>query len=483
MQFFVVQRIIGLLLILFSPSLLPPIAVSYYYDDNTGLPFAIGFSITALAGLCIWWPARYQRRELKLRDGFMVVVLFWTVLSLVSAMPFIFAAHPHLSLADAFFESVSGFTTTGATVIVGLDAMPPSILYYRAQLHWLGGMGIIVLALAIFPLLGVGGMQLYRAETPGPMKDDKLTPRITETARALWLIYLGLTVANVLAYWAAGMTFFDAVCHAFATISTGGFSTHDASLAYFDSPTIDVIAMIFMLLGGINFAIHFTVWRQRHPLTYWRDAETRTFLILVLAVVAITAAVLSTQHVYAQPLDTLRYAAFQVISLITSTGFLTADFTVWPLFLPSMLIVIGFLGACAGGTGGGMKIVRIMLLYRQGQREVRRLIHPNAVIPVKVGERTIPDRVIEAVWGFSVLYMTSYAVLSLALMSTGVDPVTAFSAIATCLNLVGPGLGQVAANFTSVSDSGLWLCSFAMLLGRLEVFTLFVLLTPAYWRR
>lgn len=483
MQLTAIQRILGLLLMLFSVTMLPPVGVSYWYADNTQDAFFMAFALTFVIGLFCWLPARAYRQELRLRDGFIVVVLFWTALSLVSALPFMLAPQPHMSFTNAVFESVSGFTTTGATVIVGLDQLPQSILYYRQQLQFLGGMGIVVLAVAIFPMLGIGGMQLYRAETPGPMKDNKLTPRITETARALWYIYLGLTVACTTAYWLAGMSLFDAIGHSFSTISTGGFSTHDASIGHFNSAVIDIIAIVFMLLGSINFAIHFIAWRQIDIKLYWHDAEVRGFFIIVTAVIAITTAVLLMTGGYPDFWDALRYGAFQVASMITGTGFLTADFSVWPLFLPPLLIAIGFIGGCAGSTSGGMKVVRILLLYKQGLREIMRLIHPSAIIPVKIGQRSLPDRVVEAVWGFSALYITSFVILSLALMVTGLDIVTAFSGVATCLNLVGPGLGAVAANFTAVSDTGMWILSFAMLLGRLEVFTLLVMLSPAFWRK
>lgn len=483
MQLLVIQRILGLLLMVFSLTMLPPVGVSLWYADHTALAFIEAFALTLTIGMLCWLPARAQRKELRLRDGFMVVVMFWTALSMVSALPFMLAEHPHMSFTDAVFESVSGFTTTGATVIVGLDQLPQAILYYRQQLQFLGGMGIVVLAVAIFPMLGIGGMQLYRAETPGPMKDNKLTPRITETARALWYIYLGLTVACALAYWLAGMSLFDAIGHSFATVSTGGFSTHDASLGHFHNLTIEIIAMLFMLLGGINFAMHFMAWRLRDLGQYWRDAESRGFLYIVAAIILITTAALMLTRQYPNLWDALRYGAFQVITMITSTGFLTADFSSWPLFLPVLLIAIGFIGGCAGSTAGGMKVVRILLLHKQGMREIMRLIHPNAIITVKIGERSLPERVVEAVWGFSVLYIVSFVLLALALMSTGLDAVTAFSGVATCLNLGGPGLGAVRMNFTAVNDFGIWLLSFAMLLGRLEVFTLLVLLTPAFWKK
>jgi len=481
MQWRVIQRIFGMFLMLFSISLLPPMGVSLWYHDGELRHFLLSFGVVLLLGLALWWPVHRHRGELRNRDGFIVVAMFWTVLGMLSGLPFMFG--PHLSFTDSVFEAVSGFTTTGATVITGLDLLPRSVLYFRQQLQWLGGMGMVVLAVAILPMLGVGGMQLYRAETPGPIKDDKLTPRITHTARALWYIYLGLTVACALAFWLAGMSPFDAIGHAFSTLSTGGFSTHDASLGYFHSTTIDTIAIVFMLLGGMNFAVHFVAWRGRSLLSYWRDAEVRAFLVIVLVFTALVVAVLRLSGEYTSITAAIHYGLFEVVSIITTTGFGVTDFSHWPLFLPMLLMVISFVGGCAGSTAGGMKVIRVVLLFRQGMREVLRLIHPRAVIPVKFGGRAMPDTVIESVWGFFSLYMLSAVVLTMCVMATGLDAVSSFSAVATCLNDTGPGLGAVATNFTAVSAVGKWLLVFAMLLGRLEIFTLFVLLNPAFWRR
>jgi trk system potassium uptake protein TrkH len=395
----------------------------------------------------------------------------------------VFAEQPALSFTDAVFEAVSGLTTTGATVIVGLDKLPPAILYYRAQLHWLGGMGVVVLAVAVLPMLGVGGFQLYRAETPGAIKDTKLTPRITETAKALWYVYLGLTLACIAAYWAAGMTLFDAVCHGFATLATGGFSTHDASLGFFQSPLINAIAIVFMVLAGANFALHFLVWRSRSLRNYQRDPEFKAYMIILGAVSLFVVAYLilagQQQTVPGATLDGI----FHVVSIMTSTGFTTTDFSVWPGTLPVLLVFIMFIGGCGGSTGGGMKVIRWLLLYRQGAREVMRLVHPAAEIPVRLGATVVPQRVVDAVWGFFAIYVTLFGAMMLILLATGVDQVTAFSAIATCLNNVGPGLGEVAFSFKTMQDIDKWVCVWAMLLGRLEIFTLFVLISPAFWRR
>jgi trk system potassium uptake protein TrkH len=477
-----VQQILGLLLMLFSLTMLPPVFVSAWYGDGTAAAFVSGFLVTLLASLAIWAPVRRASRELRTRDGFLIVAGFWTLLGGFSAAPLLFAARPAMSFTDAVFEAVSGLTTTGATVLTGLDTLPPAILYYRAQLHWLGGMGIVVLAVAVLPLLGVGGTQLYRAEATGAVKDTKLTPRITETAKSLWLIYVGLTVACALAYWLGGMTPFDAICHAFATTSTGGFSTHDASFGYFPEPLLRSVAIVFMTLGGINFTLHFLVWHGRSPRAYLKDAELRAYLLVIAtAAVSIGVTLAATSHA---PLPrAFGDAIFQVVSIITTTGFTTTEFHLWPGSLPVLMVFIMFIGGCGGSTSGGMKVMRWLLLYRQGVREVLRLIHPAAEIPVRLGATVVPQRVVDAVWGFFAIYVSLFVVLMLVLLSTGVDQVTAFAAVASSINNVGPALGEVAITFTTFAAVDKWVCILAMLLGRLEIFTLFVLISPAFWRR
>ena len=484
MQFSVVQRILGLLLMLFSSSMLPPLAVSLLTSDHLHQPFILAFILTLVTGLLFWLPVRSYHRELRLRDGFLVVVMFWTVLGLFGSLPLYLTEGLSMSAADAVFESISGLTTTGATVITGLDNLAPSILYYRQQLQWLGGMGIIVLAVAILPMLGIGGMQLYRAETPGPMKDNKLTPRITETAKWLWYIYLGLTVACALAYWLAGMTPFDAISHSFSTVAIGGFSTHDASMGFFrEQPLIEVVAIIFMLLSGINFALHFLAWRERSPRPYFQDEEFRTYIKILLVVTIITSSYLYFSGTFNSAGKAIITGIFQVVSIGTTTGFTTHDYSLWPSFLPVMLLFTSFVGSCAGSTGGGMKVIRFLLLLKQGRREINRLVHPNAVIPIKMGNKPVSDRVIDSVWGFFAAYVALFSILLLLLMLNGLDQVTAFSAIAACMNNLGPGLGDVGLNYASLSDFAKWLLCFAMLMGRLEIFTLLVLLTPAFWRK
>jgi trk system potassium uptake protein TrkH len=478
-----ILRLLGLLLMLFSLSLLPTVAVSLFYQDGQTQVFLESALAWLVLGCVMWLPARRHKEELRVRDGFLIVVLFWLVLGFAGALPLTLTAQPELSITDAVFESFSGLTTTGATVISGLDELPASILFYRQLLQWMGGMGIIVLAVAIMPMLGVGGMQLYRAETPGPLKDTKLTPRITETAKALWYIYLTLTIVCAGCYWLAGMGFFDAVSHSFSTIAIGGFSTHDQSIGFFNSNPIEMIAVVFMLLAGMNFALHFVAWRSVSLKAYFHDSELKTYLTVLALVTTITASYLFYTDTYIFLDDALHAGLFQAVSIGTTTGFTTADYAHWPGFLPVMLLFASFIGGCAGSTGGGMKVIRFLLLLKQGHRETMRLIRPNAQIPVKVGGKPMPDRVISAVWGFFAAYVGSFVVIMLFLMATGLDQITAFSAVAACMNNLGPGLGGVGANYIDLNDPAKWALSFAMMLGRLEVFTLVILFTGAFWRR
>ena len=478
-----VQKVLGLLLMLFSLSMLPPMLLSLWYGDGAAAAFLSAFALILGVGTSIWLPVAKSRQDLRLRDGFLVVVLFWTVLGLSGALPFLLSENPQVSVTDAVFESLSGLTTTGATILLGIDELPYSIQYYRQQLQWLGGMGIIVLAVAVLPMLGIGGMQLYRAETPGPVKDSKLTPRITETAKALWYIYLSLTIACAAAYWAAGMSLFDAIGHSFSTVAIGGFSTHDDSMSFFDSPAIEMIAVFFMLVSGVNFALHFTVVRQRSPIAYWRDSELRFYLLLMAGSTLIVTVALYYTDTYIFWDDAFTQGLFQVVSIGTTTGFTTAEFYYWPPFLEILLLFASFVGACAGSTGGGIKVIRFLLLIKQGLREIARLIHPSAQMPVRMGGKSVNHRVVDAVWGFFSLYVASFTFMYLALAATGLDLMTAFSAVAACINNLGPGLGSVGAHYANLHDPAKWILCFAMLLGRLEIFTLLVLLTPAFWRR
>lgn len=483
MQPLVILRILGLLMLLSSGTLLPPIITGLIYGDGAVLPFVEAFMLTLVTGFLLYLPVRHHRDELRLRDGFLVVVLFWTVLGVAGGLPIYLSGVYDISVTDSVFESISGITTTGATVIVGIDELPHALLLYRQELQWLGGMGIIVLAVAVLPMLGVGGMQLFRAETPGPVKDAKLTPRITETAKALWYIYLGLTIACCLAYWLAGMSFFDAMSHSFSTVAIGGFSTHDASIGYYDSTAIQLVAIVFMLLSGVNFAIHFTAFRHRSLQPYRRDAEFRTYILVLFLVSIITVGYLQLMHTFDSTAESIIEGLFQVVSIGTTTGYTTAEYYSWPGFLPVLLLYVSFIGGCSGSTGGGIKVIRILLLVKQGVRELRRLVHPSAQYAVKIGKKPMPEKVIEAVWGFFAAYFAISALMILLLMATGLDQETAFSAVAACLNNLGPGLGDVGRNFASINDPAKWILCVAMLLGRLEIFTLLVLFTPAFWRK
>jgi trk system potassium uptake protein TrkH len=483
MRFTIIQRLVGQLLMLFSITLLPPFIIDRIYQEDATEAFVYSYVVLVLLGLLMYLPVRHIHGDLRLRDGFMVVVLFWTVLGVAGALPLIFYQPLAVSYTDAVFESISGLTTTGATVLTGLDSLPHSILFYRQELQWLGGMGIIVLAVAVMPMLGIGGMQLYRAETPGPVKDSKLTPRIAETAKALWYIYLGLTIACALAYWLAGMTLFDAVSHSFSTVAIGGFSTHDASLGYFDSPAIEGVAIAFMFLGGINFALHFTAARSLSIKTYMRDSELKMYTFTLLAVSVACIAFLYTQYVIPDFSEAFRQGLFHAVSIGTTAGFTTSEFSTWPAFVPVTLLFASFVGGCAGSTGGGMKAIRVLLLIKQGQRELMRLIHPNAQVVVKIGKQPMSDTIIDAVWGFLAAYVACFVIMMMLLMFSGVDQVTAFSAVAATLNNLGPGLGDVSANYASLSNFDKWILCFSMLLGRLEVFTLLVMFMPAFWRK
>ncbi len=482
MNWTVVQRILGLLLMIFSLTMLPPIFFSVYYNDQSWLPFVQGFGITLTAGLLFWLPVHRSKKDLRLRDGFLVVASFWTVLGTAGAAPLYFADALSLTFTDAVFESMSGLTTTGATVLTGLDNLPVSILYYRQQLQWLGGMGIIVLAVAVLPMLGVGGMQLYRAEAPGPVKDTKLTPRITETAKALWYVYLAFTISCMVCYRIAGMGWFDALCHAFSTVAIGGFSTHDASIGYFNSPYIDFVAVFFMFAAGINFSLHFFAWRYVSVKHFFKDPEFRAYSLMLIVMSALVISSLYFYRGFDSPFDTFTKGLFQAVSIATTTGFHTDNFSMWPAALPVLLIFSSFIGGSAGSTAGGIKVIRWLLVYKQGVREIARLVHPSAEIPVKLGTKAVPSRVVEAVWGFFSVYIIVFVVLLLAMMSTGLDQVTAFSAVAATLNNLGPGLADVASGFMSLSDAAKWISVAGMLLGRLEIFTLLVLITPTFWR-
>lgn len=470
-----------MLLVLFSTTLVPPLATSVLYRDGEVGHFAFTFAGALVAGLLLWLPVLRRPAALRPRDAFVVVAFLWTAMSLLGAVPLMLGLG--LGFADAVFESVSGYTTTGATVLEGLDALPPSILLYRSELQWLGGIGVIVLAVALLPMLGIGGMQLYRAEVPGPFKDERMTPRIARTARRLSELYVGVTALCALCYWVAGMSPFDAINHAMTTISTGGFSTHDASIAFFGSPLIEGIAVVFMIVGGINFSVHFVAWRALRLHCYGEDTQTRVFVLTIAALTAVVGLTLAWAGSQQDAIQAFRVAAFQVVSVITTTGYATDNFAVWPLALPVLLILASFIGGSAGSTSGGLKVIRLVILGKQAGAQVERLIHPRAVRPIKVDGRVVPDGIIDGIWGFFTVYVGVFGILLLVLMSAGLDQVSAFGAVATTLNNLGPGLGEVATTFATVDGPSKLILAFAMLLGRLEIFTFLVLVTPAFWRR
>jgi len=481
MRLTVIIRTLGVLFMLFSSTLLPPMAVALLYGDSEFGLFASMFAVALATGLLLWLPLRRDKHTIRSRDGFVIVTLMWTAMGLLGAVPFILALD--LGFPDAFFESVSGYTTTGATVLVGLDALPPSILFYRQEIQWLGGIGVIVLAVALLPMLGIGGMQLYKAETPGPFKDERITPRITRTARSLLVVYVVLTVLCATSFKLGGMSLFDAIAHSFSTLSTGGYSTHDASIAYFDSGAIEVLTMLFTLVGSISFNEHFIAWRTLQFGRYARDVQTRAFLGTVVALIIVTTLILYATSTYGSPLEALRYSAFEVVAVISSTGFAIADFSGWPLALPALLMFSAFVGGCAGSTAGGIKVVRFVVLFKQVGIHVHRLIHPQAIRRMKIGDQPVPDLVVEAIGGFFAVYVVVFVIFMVLAMMDGMDQVTAFGAVATSINNLGPGLGTVATTFANVTPQSKIMFAIAMLFGRLEIFTFLVLLTPSFWRR
>jgi trk system potassium uptake protein TrkH len=472
----------GFLIMASSLMMLPPVLVSLYYHDEAHWHFLLSALVFVVLGLAIYLPVRSRRRELQLRDGFLVVTCSWLVVVLVGALPFLLMKSPDLSFVDAFFESMSGFTTTGATILTDVEALPRSYLFFRMQSQWLGGMGIIVLAVAILPMLRIGGMGLFRAETPGPQKDAKLTPRIKETAKALWLVYVSITVVCIIAYDWGGMHLFDAVCHAFSTVATGGFSTHNESLAYFDSLELEVISMVFMFIAGINFALHYTAWRRASMTRYFADTELKIYTSLLFVFSVIAAFALFLTGTFDSMAASFRHGVFHVISVMTTTGYTTDPFYAWPSIVPLLLIFVAFIGGCAGSTAGGMKIIRVILLQRQALREIRLLIHPHAVMPIRFNGQTVTPELMSAVWGFFLLFIGSFAALTLLLTATGLDMVTAYSAVVACIANMGPALGEAGVNFASLNDPAKMILSFAMLIGRLEIYTVLVLFIPEFWK-
>jgi trk system potassium uptake protein len=481
MRFTIALRTFGLLLLVFGATLVPPMALSLLYGDGEFAHFAVACVAAVLAGLVLWLPLRKRGVALRSRDGFVIVALVWAVMGLLGAIPFVLTLN--LDFPSAFFESVAGFTTTGSTTLVGLDSMPPSILFYRQQIQWLGGLGVIVLAVALLPMLGIGGMQLYKGETPGPFKDERITPRVTRSARSLCLVYVVLTVACAAAFWFSGMSVFDAVSHSFSALSTGGSSTHDDNIGYFNSVPVELVTMVFSLIGAISFNEHFIALRSFQLERYQRDTQTRVFLLIVAVLAVVITAVLFVHGTYPSLPLALRHGLFAAVAAVSSSGFTIADFALWPLALPPLLIFSMFVGGCAGSSAGGMKVIRYVVLFKQVGVHLHRLVHPQAIRRMKLDGQPVPDSVVEAVGGFFAVYVVVFVIFMVLAMMDGMDQVTAFGAVATSINNAGPGLGSVALTFADVSPQGKIMFAIAMLFGRLEIFTFLVLLTPAFWKR
>jgi len=476
--------ILGVVIAMFSLAMLVPLAFAFFGSDAALLAYDEAILITAGFGLLLWWFTRRHKRELQPRDGFLLVTLIWAVLPAFAMLPLLFAL-PDLSVTDAYFEAMSGLTASGGTALAGLDSMPLSINVWRCLLQFIGGLGVVVVAVAILPLLGVGGSQLYKAETPGPMKDAKLTPRIAETARGLWAVYGGLSLLCMLAYRAAGMGWADAFMHMCSTMGLGGFSSYDASFGHWNSPAIEAVAIVFMLAAGINFARYFVVWRTRSLLPLLYCVETRAYLLVVGGSIALITLYLIDHATYPHALSALRHTAFHVVSLATTTGYASTDYAQWPLFAPMLMILLGCFAGCAGSTSGGIKMVRMLLLIKQARHELVRIVHPRAVVPITLGGATVPAPVLSSVIAFMLVYGMTLAGLTLAMLFSGLEPITAATAVLASVNNIGPGLGDVgpAVNFKGLSDFQTWVCTLGMLLGRLELLSVVVLFTPHFWRK
>lgn len=475
---------LGLMLMLFGLSILFPLALSHFLDDGAAAAYDKALVVTVGCGAVLWLVARGHESELRIRDGFLLVALTWTVLPAFATLPLMLYL-PDLSFTDAYFETVSGLTTSGATILEGLDKLPPSINVWRTQLVWMGGMGVVVLAVAILPLLGVGGAQVFKAETPGPMKDTKLTPRITETAKGLWAVYFVITIACILAMKFAGMTWLDAVIHAFSTMGLGGFSSHDASFGFFDSPAIEAVTIVFMLIASLNFATHFLAWRARSVRPYARDPEAGMVMLVMFGASALVAVYLWYAGFYADFWQSLRFAAFNVVSIASTTGFASTDFNEWPAFAPLLMLYLSCFATSSGSTGGGIKMIRALVLLKASFREFTRILHPRAEVPLKVGGQPIASNLVFAVLAFMLVYGLTIVGMSLVMTASGLDFITAFSAVVACINNMGPGLNKVgpATTYAVLTDFQTWICIAAMLLGRLELFTLLVVFTPGFWRK
>jgi trk system potassium uptake protein TrkH len=472
-----ISNLFGILLMLFSLSFIVPISISLLYSDSSLNTFLITFLLVLSVGFVFWFTSKNHKQELSSNDGFIIITLFWLVLAIAGSLPFYLSG---MSVIDSFFESMSGITTTGATVITNIDGLDKSLLMYRQLLQWMGGMGLIVLAIAVMPILGIGGGQIYKTEIPGAMSDQKLTPRITETAKALWTIYFGLTVLCALMYWIAGMNGFDAIAHSLSTVSIGGFSTHDDSIGFFNSFGIELVCIIFMIISASSFALHYGAIFRGRALRYFYDPEFRFFISIILLVFAASSLILFFNPGSS---ESQRSVLFQAVSIVSTTGFTTTDYSLWPSVIGFLLLIGAFIGGCSGSVGGGIKSWRILIMLNHAHKQLIKIIHPRAVVSVKIGSKVVDGSVAESVWGFFSIYVISFMLLLFALLATGLDFTSAFSAIGACLNNLGPGLGEVSANYSSVTSAGKGILAFGMILGRLEIFTVLVLFMPMFWRR
>ena len=474
-----INKIIGIMLMMFAGTLMIPIVTSLSFSDGNLQTFIVSLLVFFIIGMLLYFPnSKIKSSDIKSKEGFLIVVLFWLILSLFGSLPFILDKDLSLSFVDALFESISGWTTTGATIIDDLENLSPSILIYRQMLQWLGGMGIVILALAILPMLGVGGMQLYKAESTGPIKDNKISPRIAETAKSLWRVYIGLTTACALLYFFAGMSIFDSVAHSFSTIAIGGFSTYNDSIGHFNSPIIEFVCIIFMLLAALNFILHFLAMKSGSIATYFKDTEVRSFTFIII----IFLSLIYVFHLVNNSDIPLRHIIFQLISFITTSGFTSTSYESWPSFIVFTLLLVSFFGACAGSTGGGIKIIRIVLVLKLLKKGLLRTLHPTAQVPVKINDQAISDEVASNIYDFIVFYILSYMILSFLLLIFGNDIATSFSSVASCLNNLGPAVGDAVNSYSSLSTSSKYVLSFTMILGRLEIYTLLIILTPYFWK-
>ena len=467
------------MLMMFAGTLMIPIVTSLSFSDGNLQTFIVSLLVFFIIGTLLYFPnSKIKSSDIKSKEGFLIVVLFWLILSLFGSLPFILDKDLSLSFVDALFESISGWTTTGATIIDDLENLSPSILIYRQMLQWLGGMGIVILALAILPMLGVGGMQLYKAESTGPIKDNKISPRIAETAKSLWRVYIGLTIVCALLYFFAGMSIFDSVAHSFSTIAIGGFSTYNDSIGHFNSPIIEFVCIIFMLLAALNFILHFLAMKSGSIAIYFKDTEVRSFTFIII----IFLSLIYVFHLVNNSDIPLRHIIFQLISFITTSGFTSTSYESWPSFIVFTLLLVSFFGACAGSTGGGIKIIRIVLVLKLLKKGLLRTLHPTAQVPVKINDQAISDEVASNIYDFIVFYILSYMILSFLLLIFGNDIATSFSSVASCLNNLGPAVGDAANSYSSLSTSSKYVLSFTMILGRLEIYTLLIILTPYFWK-